>query len=221
MIAKNIFFLALILVIVNLVSATSQKKNLHQIISDKASMQKIQRDNAGKESNVLPLPITSKPSSNPRAILRTEYGNIVFELFPRDAPKTVANFINLAKTGFYDNSFFYRYVAEFVVQGGQYNGASNTTVPLEYRIPNDEWTVGLARDNDPNSGSSEYFINLVNNSANLAPGGVTPNGYAVFARVIDGFQVIKTVEQQPTYYNTTDGTTEFVHFVVVQTITIV
>lgn len=160
------------------------------------------------------VPIPTRPHRrNPVATVHTDYGIINLELFPSAAPKTVANFMNLSRTGFYNHTYFYRYVANFVIQGGGYynNQTSNITVPLEYKLPNDAWTVGLARDNDPNSGSSEYYINLVNNSQNLAPGGVTPQGYCVFARVIGGGNVdaIKRMMALPTHYSPNDGTQMF------------
>ena len=146
------------------------------------------------------------------ATLHTNHGDIEFELFPLAAPKTVANFINLSTTGFYNNTYFYRYVKRFVVQGGGYyaNQTSNITVPLEYKLPNDNMTVGLARADAPDTGSSEYYINLANNSASLAPGGATKYGYCVFARVSGGQDTIGRLEALPTYYNPQDETTEFV-----------
>jgi peptidyl-prolyl cis-trans isomerase A (cyclophilin A) len=225
MLARTIVFVFVLALAVSVSQIfASREKHRHQLISDKATLENVQKQNALADAS-FPEPTNSPANGNPRAILRTQFGNIIFELFPQAAPKTVANFINLAKTGFYDHTYFYRYVANFVVQGGGYyaNQTSNVTVPLEYKIPNDKWTVGLARDNDPNSGSSEYFINLVNNSANLAPGGVTPNGYAVFAKVVEpeSFRVVASILQQPTYYNQNDGTDEFTNFVVVDKITIV
>lgn len=146
-----------------------------------------------------------------RAVLHTNYGDITFQLRPQDAPLTVANFVNLSTSGFYNHTYFYRLELGFVLQGGGYyaNQTSNITVPLEYKVPNSQWTVGLARGNTTNSGSSEYFINLVNNSAPLAPGGATKHGYCVFANVVDGFDVIATLKKLPTHYSTTDGMTEF------------
>lgn len=156
------------------------------------------------------------PSSPPKrsslhAQLHTDYGVIEFELLPDDAPMTVLNFVNLSKSGFYNHTYFYRYVKDFVIQGGGYyaNQTSNVTVPLEYKVPNEQWTVGLARNNAPDTGSSEYYINLVNNSASLAPGGVTPNGYCVFARISGGFDVITKLMALPIHYNSVDGTTEY------------
>lgn len=146
-----------------------------------------------------------------KAVIHTNYGNITFQLLPHDAPLTVANFVNLSRTGFYNHTYFYRLELGFVLQGGGYfaNQTSNNTVPLEYKAPNEQWTVGLARGDTPNSGSSEYFINLANNTNVLAPGGSSKHGYCVFAKVVDGFQTVKRLMALPTHYSNSDGMTEF------------
>jgi cyclophilin family peptidyl-prolyl cis-trans isomerase len=97
------------------------------------------------------------------------------------------------------------------MQGGGYypNKTSNITVPLEYRYPNENWTVGLARDSLPDSGSSEYFINLANNTKWLGPGGSDAYGYCVFARVVKGFEVVDRILTHPTHYSKKDETTLF------------
>jgi len=172
--------------------------------------------NAQSLESELVLPVEtarrSRAGNGPYAIMVTDHGEIELELLPQAAPKTVANFVNLSRTGFYDGTYAYRYVANFVVQGGGYyaNQTSNITVPLEYKLPNEQWTVGLARGDTPDSGSSEWFINLVNNSAALAPGGSSKHGYCVFGKVVAGFQTVKALTMLPTFNSQTDGTTEFV-----------
>ena len=155
---------------------------------------------------------TGPVSHSIHAHLHTNYGAIIFELLPEAAPKSVANFVNLSVTGFYNHTYFYRLEKGVVLQGGGYyaNQTSNVTVPLEYHLPNTNWTVGLARGYEqPDSGSSEYFINLGNNTAALAPGGSSKHGYAVFAMVVGGFDTIHTLLGLPTHYSNTDGMTEF------------
>jgi cyclophilin family peptidyl-prolyl cis-trans isomerase len=156
-------------------------------------------------------PLRAGAAGNPMAVFRTSHGNIVVELLPKFAPRTVANFVNLSRTGFYRGTFLYRYVADFVIQGGGYypNRTSNITVPLEYAYPNAQWTVGLARDG-PDTGSSEYFFNLVNNTKTLAPGGSSRHGYAVFGIIRAGFSVVRALTMLPTFNSAADGTTEFV-----------
>lgn len=146
-----------------------------------------------------------------KAIVHTNYGDIDFHLLHEDAPRTVINFIQLARSGFYNHTYFYRLELGFVLQGGGYynNQTSNNTVPLEYKVPNSNWTVGLARGDTPNSGSSEYFINIGNNSAALAPGGSSKHGYCVFALVSGGFDVVQKLTTLPTHFSNADGMTEF------------
>lgn len=132
-----------------------------------------------------------------RAVLHiVDHGTITFELHSRDAPKTVANFVWMARDkGVYNQSCFYRYERGFVLQGGLNckkpppHARHSRNVPLEYKRPNEKNTVALARaGGDLNSGGSEFFINLANNTRGL--GQKKKGGYAVFASVIDGFATI-------------------------------
>jgi cyclophilin family peptidyl-prolyl cis-trans isomerase len=150
---------------------------------------------------------SARSSTNPHITISTQNGPITVELFPEDAPQTVANFLKLCKNNIFNHTSFYRYVAGFVLQGGLYPTSSPSTVPLEYKLPNDMWSVGLARSSDPHSGSSEYYINLADNSATLAPHG-TSGGYAVFGKVVSGFEVVRAIEKYPTQQS--GGTTMFI-----------
>lgn len=150
------------------------------------------------------------PPSTVHATIHMElYGDIELELFPSAAPLTVANFIHLATSGFYNNTYFYRLHRDFVVQGGDEPNVENGTVPLEYLLPNEMWTVGLGRNYGPNSGGAQYYVNLANNSASLAPGGADPYGYCVFGRVVGGFQAVEDMLMLPVEYNATATMTEF------------
>ena len=152
------------------------------------------------------------PRHQLRGIVSTTHGNIVLVFYPHAAPKTVANWVRLARSGFFNGrSYFYRYVAGFVVQGGGYyaNQTSNSTVPLEYKLPNEQWTIGLARGDTTDSGSSEWYINVANNSKTLAPGGSSKHGYCVFGRVVSGFSTVRALMMLPTHMSQADGTTEF------------
>ena len=144
------------------------------------------------------------PPGYPLADVVTSEGRVTLKLRPDAAPKTVANIAELARNGFYRRSSFYRYEPGFVLQGGgdsSFNdsGVSKRTTPLEYVLPNANMSVGLARGESPGSGSSEYFINLGNNTQHLAPGGATPDGYTVWAEVIGGYDTIRAIEQFPTH----------------------
>lgn len=171
-------------------------------------------DSAGIEEALRTIEDGDTPSKpKPKALYGTWFtskGKFEVQFFPEAAPKTVANFIKLIKIGWFVESYFYRFVANFVVQGGGYyqNRTSNSTVPLEYKLPNAKWTLGLARAEAPNSGSSEYYFNVANNSAILAPGPGSA-GYCVFGKVISGFDTIGKLMQIPTHYSSGDGTDEF------------
>jgi len=131
------------------------------------------------------------------AKINTSLGCIEVQLYPSAAPKTVANFVNLSRTGFYNNLVWHRIVAGFVIQTGDPNtrngggnrslwgtGGSGKTVPLEINstLHNDYGYLGMARSTDPNSGSSQFYINLANNTS--------LNGqYTVFGKVISGIDV--------------------------------
>ncbi|MBI2649651.1 MAG: peptidylprolyl isomerase [Thaumarchaeota archaeon] len=135
----------------------------------------------------------------------TSMGTMEVELYPNSAPKTVANFVSLAKSGFYDNLVWHRIVKGFVIQTGDPNtrnaggdkslwgmGGSPNTVPLEIEksLHNDVGYLGMARSQDPNSGSSQFYINLANNAA-------LDGQYTVFGRVISGMDVALNIGNVP------------------------
>ena len=145
----------------------------------------------------------------------TSFGYFTVELFPSCAPRTVANFVNLTRTGFYSNLVWHRIVDKnptaFVIQTGDPNtrnavnstrstwgqGGSKQTVPLEWCgwLHNYAGYLGMARGADVNSGSSQWYVNLSNNTANL---NLDPN-YAVFGKVISGMSVVCSIAHVPVY----------------------
>ena len=128
------------------------------------------------------------------ATLHTNYGPIVWELHPEDAPLSVENFRKLVSSGFHNGSCVYRYEKGFVLQGGACGGRSSAmTVPLEYKRPNVKHSVALARSSSPHSGGSEYFINLRDNTDAL--GQKRKGGYAVFATVLSGIDTIAKMKK--------------------------
>jgi cyclophilin family peptidyl-prolyl cis-trans isomerase len=133
-----------------------------------------------------------KMAGNPTAVIVTNKGEIRFELFEKRAPVTVANFIALAESGFYDGLTFHRYEPGFVIQGGDPNGdgtgGSDKTIPLEIHpeLRHVEGAVGMARSQDPNSASSQFYITL-------APTPFLDGNYAVFGRVTEGMDVVKAL----------------------------
>jgi peptidyl-prolyl cis-trans isomerase A (cyclophilin A) len=146
-----------------------------------------------------------KDATNPVVLMKTTLGDITIELYPKDAPKSVANFLAYTKKKHYDGTIFHRVMPNFMIQGGGFTKDMNeksTMPPIvnEAKLPNELGTISMARTPDPNSATSQFFINVKNNKA-LDKGQQDPNGYAVFGKVIAGMDVvdkIKAVKTQPT-----------------------
>jgi peptidyl-prolyl cis-trans isomerase B (cyclophilin B) len=141
-------------------------------------------------------------SSKPRVQLETNYGIIILELDPKSAPKTVENFLYYANNGFYVNTVFHRVIKGFMIQGGGLT-ADMEKKPTQSQIRNEadnglknkRGTVAMARTLNPHSASSQFFINTADN-AFLDYKGKTANGwgYCVFGRVVEGMDVVDTIE---------------------------
>jgi peptidyl-prolyl cis-trans isomerase A (cyclophilin A) len=131
-------------------------------------------------------------------ILETSKGNIEIELNKVKAPITVENFIKYVKEGFFDGTIFHRVIPGFMIQGGGFlpDGTQKKTkqpIKLEARtgLRNLTGTIAMARTMDPDSATSQFFINLVDNRfLDAAPGN---DGYAVFGVVVSGFNVVKSI----------------------------
>ena len=157
---------------------------------------------------------SSSTSASPiYARIETSMGTIEVELFPASAPKTVANFVSLAESGFYNNLVWHRIVDSpqpFVIQTGDPNtrngdrstwgtGGSGTTIPLETNssLRNDQGYIGMARGAAANSGSSQFYINLTNNPS-------LDGHYTLFGKVISGMDVVDAIASVQVYTNATD-----------------
>lgn len=135
-------------------------------------------------------------TSETRATLRTSMGNMVLEFISDKAPRTCENFVTLAQKGFYDGTKFHRIIKDFVVQGGCPNGngkgGPGYTIRPEFNdTPHVSGTVSMARDNDPHSGGSQFFI-CTSESRYL------DSRYTAFARVVDGLDVLEKLDSVPT-----------------------
>ncbi len=140
----------------------------------------------------------------PRVLLATSAGDIVLQLDPEKAPKTVANFLEYVKSGHYDGTVFHRVMDGFMIQGGGFTPdmtkkPTRPPIPLESRngLKNERGTVAMARTSVPDSATSQFFINVVDNSSRLDYPKPDGNGYAVFGKVVAGMDVvdrIRTVE---------------------------
>lgn len=149
---------------------------------------------------------TSVMDTHPRVDLHTNMGDIVIELNPEKAPKTVANFLTYVKEGFYDGTIFHRVINNFMIQGGGFEVGmkqKQTHAPIENEadngLKNDKYTVAMARTSDPHSATAQFFINVANNEF-LNFTAPTPNGwgYAVFGKVVEGTDVVDKIKQVKT-----------------------
>ena len=139
-------------------------------------------------------------SSNPQVEIQTNMGNIVVELNAKAAPKTVANFMNYVKSGFYKNTIFHRVIPGFMIQGGGFVSGleekdTNAPIALESKngLTNQRGTIAMARTMDPNSATSQFFINVANNNFLNADQAQDGHGYAVFGKVISGMETVDKI----------------------------
>jgi cyclophilin family peptidyl-prolyl cis-trans isomerase len=142
----------------------------------------------------------------PKVTIETNMGSFVIELDPEHAPKTVENFLRYVREGYYDGLSFHRIVPGFVIQGGGYepDGREHTLhdpIALETKTAahNARGTLSMARTSDPNSGTSQFFVNLEDNPdldpESGDPGNLT--GYTVFGRVVEGMAVVDAIAMVP------------------------
>jgi peptidyl-prolyl cis-trans isomerase A (cyclophilin A) len=137
--------------------------------------------------------------------LATSEGDIVLELDAAKAPKSVANFLQYVKSGHYNGTVFHRVISTFMIQGGGMTAdlKEKTTRPpieLESRngLVNQRGTVAMARTSDPNSATSQFFINVKDNDFLNQPQSRDGNGYAVFGKVVSGMEVVDKIKALPT-----------------------
>lgn len=143
-------------------------------------------------------------STAPKVKIVTSMGDIVIELNPDKAPKTVENFLQYVKDKHYDGTIFHRVMDGFMIQGGGFNADMQQKpvrppIPLESSngLKNDRGSIAMARTNVPNSATAQFFINVVNNNNLNAP---LPDGYgyAVFGKVISGMETVDKIRQVAT-----------------------
>ena len=172
----------------------------------------------GSDSGTTPTPTPPAPyltcsaagvaASNASTVntvcMLTTQGEIVLELYPAQAPITVANFLKYVNAKRYDNTLFHRVVKDFVIQGGGVT-TTGTAVPTYAAIAlesnnglsNVRGTIAMARTSVPESATSQFFINVVDNSNCLDRGkticDTTGNGYAVYGKVIAGLDVVDKI----------------------------
>lgn len=140
----------------------------------------------------------------PRVKFATSAGDFVVEVYPDKAPKTVENFLQYVKDKHYDGTIFHRVIDNFMVQGGGFDAKfrqkpTRAPIPLEAGngLKNDTGTIAMARTSNPNSATSQFFINVKDNAMLNAP---APDGYgyAVFGKVVSGTEVIQKIKTSAT-----------------------
>ncbi|MCS4508793.1 peptidylprolyl isomerase [Xylophilus ampelinus] len=141
---------------------------------------------------------TQALAADPRVKLATTAGDIVIELDAAKAPKTTENFLQYVREKHYDGTVFHRVIDGFMIQGGGFNAEMQqkpTRAPLAFEstgLKNDKYTVAMARTSNPNSATSQFFINVKDN-AMLNPPGTDGYGYAVFGKVVAGTDVVDKI----------------------------
>jgi peptidyl-prolyl cis-trans isomerase A (cyclophilin A) len=158
---------------------------------------------AAKPGSAAPAAATVKPE----VLLHTSQGDITLELYPDKAPKSVSNFLQYVRDGFYDGTLLHRVIPGYLVQGGLYNRElqpkrTRPAIPSEADngLSNLRGTIAVARGADPNSGTAQFFFNLVDNRRLDFVGnqsGLTW-GFAVFGRVTKGMEVLDKIAVLPT-----------------------
>lgn len=141
--------------------------------------------------------------SNPQVELHiANYGVITLELDAENAPNSTANFLSYVNKGHYDNTVFHRVIPGFMVQGGGFEPGmkqKDVGAPIQNEaqngLKNTNYTVAMARTNDPHSATAQFFINVANNGfLNHTAPNASGWGYAVFGKVVSGTEVVDKIK---------------------------
>ncbi|HKO87552.1 MAG TPA: peptidylprolyl isomerase [Burkholderiales bacterium] len=155
---------------------------------------------------LLALASSFATAADPRVELKTNRGNIVVELYPEKAPRSVANFLQYVKDGHYNGVLFHRVIDGFMIQTGGFDTQFQqkpTRPPIQNEadngLPNDRYTVSMARLPGAHTGSSQFFINTVDNAMlNFKSRTDSGYGYAVFGKVVSGMEVVDRIAKVKT-----------------------
>lgn len=136
---------------------------------------------------------------NPVVLMETSLGTVKLELFEKDAPVSVKNFLEYAGSGFYNDTIFHRVIPGFMIQGGGFSTEFKqkaTRAPIKNEaangLKNQRGTLAMARTGNPDSATAQFFINVVNNDMLNRPN-PDGHGYAVFGKVIEGMDVVDKI----------------------------
>jgi cyclophilin family peptidyl-prolyl cis-trans isomerase len=162
--------------------------------------------------------------AQPTVEIKTNKGVIVVELNQEKAPNTVANFVTYANDGFYTGTIFHRVISGFMIQGGGMDKNLNektTRAPIKNEadngLANTIGTIAMARTNDPHSASSQFFINVANNTfLNHSDKSERGWGYTVFGKVVKGMDVVERIAKMPT-----DGGDVPIQTIAIESVTLV
>ncbi len=142
----------------------------------------------------------AEPAANPRVMLTTSLGAIQIELYAAKAPVTVQNFLGYVKAGFFDETIFHRVIPNFMVQGGGFEPGmkeKQTQPPIKNEsangLKNERGTLAMARTSNPDSASSQFFINLKDNDFLDRAQARDRVGYCVFGKVTAGLDVVDKI----------------------------
>jgi len=145
------------------------------------------------------------PAFAQKVRLATTQGDIVLELDAEKAPKSADNFLKYVRAGHYDGVIFHRVIENFMIQTGGYKAdlsqkPTRPPIPLESRngLSNVRGSIAMARTSDPESATSQFFINVADNVRLDQPNAADGNGYAVFGKVIEGMAVVDKIRALPT-----------------------
>lgn len=135
-------------------------------------------------------------------IFHTNKGDIKIKTFEDKAPETVKNFVEYCKEGFYNNTIFHRVINNFMIQGGGFESGmkqKKTKAPIKNEanngLANERGTLAMARTMDPHSATAQFFINVVDNDyLNFRSADANGYGYCVFAKVVDGMDVVDQIK---------------------------
>ncbi|SFN13716.1 peptidylprolyl isomerase [Dokdonella immobilis] len=165
------------------------------------------QSDAAKPTTKPPVAATTAPTVNPKVLIKTNMGDITVELNAEKAPKSVENFLQYVKDGFYNGTIFHRVIDNFMIQGGGFTPdlrqkPTRPSIPNEAKngLSNKRGTIAMARTPDPNSATAQFFINLVDNR-NLdyvSDERAETWGYAVFGQVVSGMDVVDKIKAVPT-----------------------
>ena len=150
------------------------------------------------------LSINVFAEKNIQFVINTSKGNIVIETYPEKAPITVKNFESYVNKGFYNATIFHRVIDDFMIQGGGFTkdmSQKQTDAPIKNEadngLKNEKYSVAMARTQDPDSASSQFFINVNDNNFLDFPG-QDGSGYCVFGKVIEGQDVVDKIAKVST-----------------------